>query len=130
MRERDLMVMAMARMMRVPVIMSVMFMMVMLVMRTIVVGARRRPAIGELKPAGGDPAAEAFRQRWLAAAGRQDRGQIGKDARPQIGKRIEQRGREHVAGNAAHRVQMNVTAFSHGRKPSRACSRCRPPDML
>jgi len=43
-----------------------------------------------------------------AAARGQDRRNVGKDARPQVRQRIEERGDEHVARRSAHRVEVDM----------------------
>ncbi len=65
------------------------------------------------EPAGCDAATQALREGGCAAVCRESSSQIVENALAQLGERIEHRGDEHVAGESADSIKMDVVVLSH-----------------
>ena len=63
---------------------------------------------GEAKAEGPEAAVRCFLQHRPAHSVRQDDRSVGKNALPEVGKCVEHRGCEHVAGDAANRIEMDA----------------------
>ncbi len=74
----------------------------------VVVGVRRRnPAFRQAELQRPDRQTVPFFEIGLADARRQDGGGIGQHPRLEVGKGVEQRGDEHVAGDSADGIEMD-----------------------
>lgn len=76
----------------------------------------QRPGVDQGEPADRYTSARPLRQDGPAALCRQNGGKIRHHARSKVRQGIEQCGDEHVAGDAANGIEVNMTALSHDRR--------------